>query len=207
MTGPARCAMDMGRRFGFEDGVVAADAALRLGATRADLWRVLARMGCWPHVTQARAAALVADGGAQSIGETLTRLLVLELGRGMPQTQYVLTEGERRAEVDLRLGRLLIEFDGRVKYVGRERGGLADRPPEEVLWAEKRREDWLRGLDSGYLVSRVVWPDLLGRARRATWQRLDRAFQDADRLFGHLDDDPPRPVPFLGLGQPPSRAS
>ena len=39
-------------------------------------------------MTRARAAAAVADGGAQTIGESLTRLLVLELDIGKPETQF-----------------------------------------------------------------------------------------------------------------------
>ncbi|MGH8964494.1 MAG: hypothetical protein ACRDXB_04075, partial [Actinomycetes bacterium] len=41
VTGPARTGVDLGREFGFEDGVVGCDSALRLGATPADLERVL----------------------------------------------------------------------------------------------------------------------------------------------------------------------
>jgi hypothetical protein len=40
-TGLARTAVDTAREHGFEDGVVACDAAKRLGATDADLQRVL----------------------------------------------------------------------------------------------------------------------------------------------------------------------
>ena len=39
--GLARTAVDIGREHGFEDGVVACDAALRLGLPRRELWRVL----------------------------------------------------------------------------------------------------------------------------------------------------------------------
>ena len=68
-TDLARTAVDIAREHGFEDGVVAADAALRMGATQGDLHRALERMTFWPHVTEARAAVKVADGGAQSVGE------------------------------------------------------------------------------------------------------------------------------------------
>jgi hypothetical protein len=39
----------------------------------------------------------VADGGAASVGESLLRLLVLELDIGRPETQFVVREGWRRA--------------------------------------------------------------------------------------------------------------
>jgi hypothetical protein len=128
VTEPARTAVDIAREHGYEDGVVAADAALRAGSTRDELARALAPMTFWPGVTAARAAVKDADEGAQSVGESLLRIMVLELGIGTPETQFVVIEDGRRAEVDLRVGRHLFEFDGRVKYVGRARGGVADRP-------------------------------------------------------------------------------
>ena len=56
---------------------------------------------------------------------------------------------------------VVVEFDGKVKY-----GRSPDDPdpfghrrtPQQVLWAEKRREDRLREL--GYEVVRVTWDDL-----------------------------------------------
>ena len=156
-TGLARTAVDIGREHGYTDGVVACDAALRLGATRGELERALERMTFWPHVTGVRAAVRIADGGAQTVGESLLRIMVIELDIGPPETQYVVREGPRRAVVDLRVGRHFLEFDGRIKYVDREHGGVADRPVSDVLWDEKRREDWLRRVGGGHGMSRVVW--------------------------------------------------
>jgi hypothetical protein len=184
VTGPARAAVDIGREHGFEDGVVAADAALRLGAERGELEQALEVMRCWPRVTAARAAVEVADGGAQTIGESLLRLMVIELQIGAPETQFVIVEAGRRAEVDLRVGRHLFEFDGRVKYLGRERGGVADEPPEEVVWREKRREDWVRSAGGGYGMSRVVWQEMFGDQRRRTMRRLRAEFLETSRRFG-----------------------
>ncbi len=56
-TSLARTAVDVAREHGFEDGVVAMDAALRFGATRAELEAALRRMRFWPHVHRAREAA------------------------------------------------------------------------------------------------------------------------------------------------------
>ena len=185
-TGLARTAVDIGRDLGFTDGAIAADAALRLGATKHELESVLERMWSWPYVTRARSAVKVADGGAQSIGETLLRLVLLELGIGEPETQFVVEDGGRRAAVDIRIRRHLFEFDGKVKYLGRERGGVADVPPEQVVWEEKRREDWLRNHDGGYGMSRVVWSELLGRAREETKRRLTWEFNQSQSRYGHL---------------------
>ena len=186
VSGLAWTAMDVGREFGFEDGVIAADAALRLGATPAQLQSVLEVMTSWPHITQARNAAEVADGGAESIGETLSRLLVLELGIGIPETQFTIIDRGRTARVDLRVRRHLFEFDGKVKYLGRDRGGVADKPPEQVVWEEKQREDWVRNHDGGYGMSRIVWHELLGRAREETKRRLAREYAESERRYGHL---------------------
>lgn len=184
---PARTAVDIGREFGFEDGVVAADAALRLGATAVQLESALERMRNWPGVTSARSAVQVADGGAASIGESLLRLFVRELGVGVPETQFEVRDHGRTAAVDLRLRRHLFEFDGKIKYVGRDRGGVADKSPEEIVWEEKRREDWLRNHDGGYGMSRVVWSELFGRARDETKRRLAREYAESQRRYGHLD--------------------
>ena len=184
VMGLARTAVDIAREHGFGDGVVAADAALRLGARREHLERALDPMTCWPYVTGARAAVRYADGGAQSVGESLLRLIVLELDRGVPETQFIVREGDRWAAVDLRLGRHLFEFDGRVKYLGREQGGVDDRPPEVILWEEKQREDWLRRVDGGYGISRVIWPEMFGAARARTLRRLDAEVAETLRRFG-----------------------
>jgi len=186
MLGLARTAVDVAREHGFEDGVIAADAALRLGATRKDLERALIKMKCWPNVTTARAAVNVADGGAQNIGESLMRLMILELGIGTPETQFVAREGDRWASVDVRVGRHFFEFDGRIKYVGRDRGGVATKPVEEVLWEEKKREDWLRRYDGGYGMSRVIWPEMFGRERVSTMRRLAKEFSDSQAAYGQL---------------------
>ncbi len=183
-TGLARTAVDLGREHGYEDGVVAADAALRLGASRADLRRAIERMTFWPHVTRARAALAVADGGAQNVGESLLRLMVLELDIGIPETQYVVREGSRWAAVDLRVGRHLFEFDGRIKYVGRALGGVADRPVTQVLWDEKQREDWLRRAQGGHGMSRVVWSEMFGTERRRTLRRMAEEYRRTESRFG-----------------------
>lgn len=182
VTALARTAVDVGRQFGFEDGVIAADAALRLGADRADLDRVVADMRNWPGITSARSAVRYADPGAENIAESLLRLLVIELGQGVPETQFPVVDRGRQAFVDLRLRRHLIEFDGMVKYHRRDAGGVADRPAEQVVVAEKSREDWLRGL--GYGMSRVTWSELFGPARELTRQRLARDIRQSDRRFG-----------------------
>jgi hypothetical protein len=173
VTSLERTGVDIAREHGVEDGVVACDQVLNRGGKRSAMHAVLTQMWSWPYVTQARAAVELADGGAENIAESLARMLVVELGYGAPVTQVWIEEGGRRARVDMMLNGHIFEFDGRQKYVGTARGGLAE-DVERVLWEEKQREDWLRSL--GYGISRIVWADLFGPARRVALQRLAREY-------------------------------
>ena len=173
VTSLERTAVDIAREHGVEDGVVACDQVLSRGGQRSAMRAVLTQMWSWPYVTQARMAVDLADAGAENIGESLARMLVVELGFGAPQTQVWITDGGRRARVDLILNGHVFEFDGRQKYVGKAAGGLAD-DIERVLWDEKQREDWLRSL--GFGISRIVWADLFGIRRAETLRRLTREY-------------------------------
>lgn len=183
VTGLERTAVDLAREHGSTAGVVACDAALRLGATPEGLARELDAMRFWPHVTRARAAVDLARRGAESPGESLTRLLAAELGAGEPEPQFPvrLSDG-RTVWADLRLGRLLIEFDGRTKYLSRHSGGVADVPADEVAWRERRREVLVE--EEAYVVARVVWSDLWGASRETARARLARDLARARALYG-----------------------
>ncbi len=184
VLGMARTAVDIGRAHPLEDAVVAVDAALRLGTTREEMWAVAERMWSWAGITTARTAITIGDGGAANPGESLFRLAALEADIGPVETQYHLSDGHREAWTDLRAGRLLMEFDGAVKYLGREAGGVADRPAHEVVVEEKKREDWCRSQDGGYGMFRAVWNDVLGQARAQTVRRMRAAYLQAEQLYG-----------------------
>ncbi|GAB2865437.1 hypothetical protein [Nocardioides pacificus] len=183
----ARTAVDLGREHGYRTGLVACDSALRLGVTRGQLRAALEPMRCWPGVTASRAAVERADAGAESAGETLTRDLLDELGLGPVQTQFELRDATGWARCDLRVGRHVFEFDGWVKYHRSDVGGLADRPIEQVVWEEKRREDWVRSFGLG--MSRLVWADLWGAQRERTKTRLLREHALTEARFGSSIDD------------------
>lgn len=178
----ARTALDIAREHGYRHGLVAADGALRSGCSRADLAAAAEPMRNWPQVTTVRRVVEGADPGAESVGETLARELVEELGIGRPQTQFVVTDGSRIVWCDLRVGRQIFEFDGLVKYLPVEAGGVADRPPEEVVWDEKRRQDFICSFKLG--VSRIIWEDFWGSARRRAKVRLRREYDDTVARFG-----------------------
>ncbi|QWC86166.1 hypothetical protein KLP28_05515 [Nocardioidaceae bacterium] len=167
----ARVVADVARTDGRIPGLVVADQALRSGTTRAELSDAAARQSGWPGAACLTSVVRDADGRAENPGETLLRALALELDLGDVESQFHVSDGTRTAYADLRIGRVLIEFDGRVKY-GREfrRPGES---PEDVLWREKKREDWLRSL--GFVVVRVTWDELWGRRRQETAARLRAA--------------------------------
>ena len=195
-TNGARTAWDIGREFGFEAGVVVSDAVLRIGgdnegsgalgeaagpqvgATRQDLDLLARLMEDWPRARVATEAFAFADGGGESVGESLARIFVVSLGFPVPRTQVVITGPDLVARVDMLVDALdwVIEFDGRQKY-RRTRDNcdpvVADG---DIVWAEKLREDALRAV--GKNVSRLVWADLFGNRRRragaALWRTAER---------------------------------
>jgi len=166
-TSLGRTALDVARLRGFEAGVVCADAALRAGATAGELAEAAELMAEWPGGRESTAVAAVADGRCESPGETLARLIVR--GCGLSVTPQVVVPGAR-ARVDLMLddAPVVVEFDGRLKYVDAD-----GRPDPQALWDEKRREDRLR--DLGYEVVRITWSGLFDAGRVETERRLRAA--------------------------------
>lgn len=179
VLGLARTAVDMAREHDLLTGVAAVDGALAAGVTRLELSAVIDRMSCWPQVNRARQAVDLGDEGSESLGESLARMLVLRLGRGRPQTQFGLARDGRTAFADLRLGRHLFEFDGRLKY---HRAVAGDRPVGDVVWEEKLRQDWFCSYQLG--MSRLVWADVIGPGTGAALARLEREVAATNTRFG-----------------------
>ena len=183
----ARTAVDIAREHPLPHGVVAIDAARQLGVSLAELWSAIDAMYRWPGITTARLAVESSDGGAESVGETLARMMLDELGIGPVQTQFELRDATRHARCDLRVGRHLVEFDGRTKYLRIENGGVAVVDPDRVVWEEKQRQDWLLGYRLG--MSRLVWADFWGDRRRVAMARLAREYEQTCAMFGTSIDD------------------
>lgn len=183
----ARTVCDIGRDQGFLHGLVAAEAALRTGVTRTALHRAARAMRCWPQVTVVRDVNASASPESDSAGETLAKQLVVSLGFGVPAQQFGLTDEDRTTWSDLRLGRHVFEFDGRVKYQRLDEGGFASSSPEEVVWFEKKRQDWICGFKLG--MSRLVWEEVFaivtgGPTLERVQARLTREYLDTCRRFG-----------------------
>ena len=181
-TGVARTAVDIAREHGLPAGVVACDAAMRAGVRRSELDAELAAMAHWPGVIAARSAAALADPRAESAGESLARLLVIELGLGDVEPQFALRLRGRVVWIDLRVGCHCFEFDGRIKYRARADGGVAVQPAEDVVLNERQRE--LEVCSVGLGMSRLAWSDLFGAARARARTRLLAEYAVTAARFG-----------------------
>jgi hypothetical protein len=106
---------------------------------------------------RARAAIPWLDARHESPGETITAYVLRALGYDLEPQFEPGTRGSggapERADFRIKGTRVLVEFDGRIKYA-------ADSPEQAqaLLFAEKRREDGFRRL--GYEVVRLTWADL-----------------------------------------------
>ena len=129
--------------------LVAANPALRRGLiTAEDIGEALATVRSGRGLMPLAAHLSTADGRCESPGETRLAFAMRALGlRFIPQVEIDTEDGRKRVDFLLDDERVIVEFDGKLKYESR-----AD------LIAEKRREDALRAL--GYVVVRIVWSDL-----------------------------------------------
>ncbi len=155
-TRPARTAVDIARTQDFARGLAAADSALRSGATRLELERVMAFCRAWPGARGASRVVSAADGRAANPGESWSRARLLMAGLDPTDLQVEIRDGRGLvgyADFGWLPLRVLGEFDGKGKY-GAEAGAAAD-----AVWQEKIREDRLRAV--GFHIVRWTWTDLL----------------------------------------------
>ncbi|MDX2377080.1 hypothetical protein M4I32_09740 [Microbacterium sp. LRZ72] len=150
VTTPAQTAIDLARILPFAHGVAVADQVLwarRPGGALADsaeLAAIAARLR-GPGAARARRVAAFACGGADSVRESQSRVLIDLLGFAEPELQrpFRLDNG-RMAYSDFYFEGVdhIGEFDGLGKYI--DPALLRSRTPEQVVLAEKDREDRLR---------------------------------------------------------------
>jgi hypothetical protein len=174
VTSLARTVLDLARTLPYPEAVATADAALRLGLEQAELEDALERAVRRPGIGAARRVVGFMDGRSESVGESFSRVVLHRLG--LPPSTLQL---EVRDDAGVLVGRCdfgweehrtVGEFDGRVKY-----GRLLrpDQRVEDVVWAEKQREDAVR--DLGRQMVRWTWGDL--QRERILEDRLRRAFR------------------------------
>lgn len=184
-----RSVVDACRITSFESGVVLADGALRCGPFDEELARSLVEgQRDWAGSVRASRVLRFADGLAQTVGESRTRVLMARIGVPRPRLQYAVTraDGTTIGFTDLYVTEYCtaVEFDGRVKY-GRalyeKTGSLEEVDVGDVVWAEKVREDGIR--DEGNEMVRIIWLELSGHDALVA-QRFRRAFDRYRRRAG-----------------------
>lgn len=164
--GPALAVVQTASCAGLRAGLIAADAALARGlVTAEDLARALVRSG---HAGDSARVVEMADGRSESPGESWSRLVFAGLALPVPELQAEIHDGRGtlvgRVDFLFRGQRLIVEFDGSVKYEGAD--------GRDALFREKRLEDALRSL--GFQVVRLTWRDLCHPASVA--RVIDEAF-------------------------------
>ncbi len=174
VTTMARTAVDVARRGSAVEAFVAVDSALRARTRRAEMAGAVDALGRARGVPRARWAVGVATGLAESVGESFSLArMVLRPGFPLPRQQHELLDDAgrfvARTDFDWLGGRIVGEFDGRVKF------GADIDPAGRALWKEKLREDRIRA--TGAVVARWTWPDLEHPER--LWAVLHRAFDAA----------------------------
>jgi len=177
-TDPLRTVLDLSREFGYRTGLVAGDAALRLGADHQELLARAEALSTEPRGPVFAAVAKAANGLAESPLETLGRT-VLE---SMDITDLELQHRFDFDDGTLALGDMyspefdhLFECDGRLKYQDQydDSGRLV--LGTEILWKEKLRTDKVRGQGTG--CSRIIWADTVPHNIERTRQRLWREIE------------------------------
>ena len=161
ITSPARTALDVAGLISRDAAVCVLDHFLFRGLVTTDeLTQGLQARIDWPAHFAATVAVGLARTGAESVGETRLRLLLGDLGFRDMVLQQPFYDGSHQpfAYGDIVLPDLgiLLEFDGREKYLRWRRPGesLAD-----CILREKAREDRIREV-TGLRVLRVTWADL-----------------------------------------------
>ncbi|KRF32624.1 hypothetical protein [Yonghaparkia sp. Soil809] len=175
VTSLARTVSDVSATRSLAAGLMAADAAVRGSSARAllrapldqDLLLQEAERRPVRHGrTRALTVAQLADARAESPGESLLRASIHLLGLPQPELQWEFRgDSGRRYFVDCYWPDqdFVLEFDGRAKYLDPAlRGG---RTAEEVLVAEKEREDEIRARVRG--MARAGWAVALAPVRLA----------------------------------------
>ncbi|MGZ5417686.1 MAG: DUF559 domain-containing protein [Nocardioides sp.] len=142
-TTPLRTALDLGCTLSRRRALAALDAFMRIhGITHADMRRLLPRYFRRRGVVQLRQLVPIADGRAESAGESWTRLEILDACLPAPEPQHwVLVDGRPTYRLDLAYpkARVAVEYDGREFHEA-----------DEQRAADDIRRRWLR--DQGWTV-------------------------------------------------------
>jgi hypothetical protein len=113
----------------------------------------------WRGVPAARRAVAFGEPGAASVGESRSRVAIMRAGLPQPVLQWEVRDAAGRliGRTDFGWPALATvgAFDGESKYGRLLRPGQS---PDDVVFAEKVREDHIRATDLG--MTRWVWREL-----------------------------------------------
>jgi hypothetical protein len=164
---PVRAAVETGMLVGGEQALVVLDSLLHHGHEHAELAATFELLNRWPQAQHLQVPVRMADGRAESAGESRTRYLCHVAGLPAPDLQLEVRDSQGHLVGTCDFGweehRLLGEFDGKVKY------GRLLRPGEEpgdAVFREKKREDALREVTRWSMV-RITWSELYRPAETA----------------------------------------
>jgi hypothetical protein len=174
VTTLARTVADLGRSTPLMESVPAGDQAVRLGLDPEELQRVIRSMRRWPGVRNTRWMADFLDVRSESPGESASRVRMVQDGIPEPELQREIVDADgvvvARVDFAWEEQRTVGEFDGAIKYGRLLKPG---QTPQDVLEAQRRREDAIRG--AGWEVARWGWPEL-GRPGEIA-DRIRQAFR------------------------------
>jgi hypothetical protein len=169
LTVPLRTVMDLACTLPRGRALAALDAFMREhGITREDMEAALPRFAGRRGVVQLRELVPIGDPRAESPGESLTRLAILDDSLPAPEPQFwVIHQGREIFRLDLAYpkSKVAVEYDG-VEF--------HDDDPERREADEKRRA-WLR--EHGWIVIVVRKGDFTAERRHAWLGELRRALR------------------------------
>lgn len=169
-TSLERTVLDCARVLPLEQAAVIGDHALRKGACIESMRQLLDQSASKRGSRRAADLLGVLDGRSESVGETRTRQLLRSFGLLLfvPQFEIPTPIGRFRADFADPGAKVVIEFDGSAKHTDY-------RPTEEVLLAERRRENAL--VEEGWQVLRLEWRHLAypSEVRRRLLAMMDRS--------------------------------
>jgi Transcriptional regulator, AbiEi antitoxin len=173
VTSPARTVLDTASVASPEVAVVVASDLMHRGLTSmSEIVKMEGARQLWPNSLGVNVMLHLADSRLESVGEGRSWHLFWAQGlpAPVPQWEIYLPDGRLLARVDFAWpeGRLLCEFDGRIKYTGLRR---PNETIEQAVLREKRREEAILEL-TGWRIIRLTWEDLANPA--ATAARIRR---------------------------------
>ena len=165
VTSPTRATLDGLTQLSTEAGKIAGDWMLNQKlTTHEELWAGKDAMQHWPNTLHLEVVLRLLNGLAESVGESKSDFLFWSMGLPPPELQFHVYDscGRLIGITDFAWPKHGVygEFDGRVKYGRLLKPG---QDPGDAVFAEKRREDLIRGATEGYMV-RFTWADLHPRS-------------------------------------------